>query len=89
MEYLVELDIQHLLVDIPSLDREEDGGKLEAHNAFWNYWKDISQARTNCTVTELIYVEDSVKDGMYLLNIQIAAFEMDASPSKPVIYPLN
>ena len=89
MEYLVELDIQHLLVDIPSLDREEDGGKLEAHNTFWNYWKDLSQARTNCTVTELIYVEDSVKDGMYLLNIQIAAFEMDASPSKPVIYPLT
>lgn len=88
MEYIVQEKIEHLLVDIPSLDREEDGGKLEAHNTFWNYWKDITTARTACTVTELIYVENTIKDGMYLLNIQIAAFEMDASPSKPVLYPL-
>jgi arylformamidase len=89
MDYIVKMNIEHLLVDIPSLDREEDGGKLEAHNTFWNYWKDITNARTHCTVTELIYVEDSIKDGQYLLNLQIASFEMDASPSKPVIYPLG
>jgi hypothetical protein len=27
-----------------------------------------------------------VDDGTYLLNLQIAPFENDASPSKPVIY---
>jgi hypothetical protein len=27
-----------------------------------------------------------VKDGAYLLNLQIASFENDASPSKPILY---
>jgi hypothetical protein len=30
-----------------------------------------------------------VPDGDYVLNLMIAAFESDASPSKPVLYPLK
>ena len=89
MQLIVDKGIEHLLIDIPSLDREEDGGHLLAHNTFWNYFGNIDQARTNCTVTELIYVPDEVKDGSYLLNLQIISLEMDASPSKPIIYPLD
>jgi arylformamidase len=37
----------------------------------------------------MIYVPNSIFDGTYLLNIQIASFENDASPSKPVLYMLN
>lgn len=77
--------IKHLLIDLPSVDREEDGGKLLAHRAFWDYPHD---PRLDATITELIYVDDSIKDGEYLLNLQIAPFENDASPSKPVLYPL-
>lgn len=77
--------IGHLLIDLPSVDREVDEGKLLAHRAFWNY---PEQPRLNATITELIYVPDEVKDGEYLLNLQIAPFENDASPSKPVLYPL-
>jgi len=29
------------------------------------------------------------KDGLYLLNIQIASFELDESPNKPVLYSLQ
>lgn len=78
--------IEHLLVDFPSLDREEDGGKLLAHRAFW----DVSRKpRIHASITELIYVPDSLKDGLYWLNLQIAPFESDASPSRPVLYPIS
>jgi kynurenine formamidase len=89
--YIREKGIKHLLIDLPSVDREEDGGKLAAHKAFWNV-TDVNNlnphARLNCTITEMIYVNDAIKDGSYVLNLQIASFENDASPSKPVLYSL-
>lgn len=75
--------IVHLLIDLPSVDREMDGGRLSAHHAFWNY---PAATRMKSTITELIYVPDKVSDGDYLLNLMIASFENDASPSKPVLY---
>ena len=87
--YIREIGIQHLLIDLPSVDREEDEGKLLAHKAFWNV-KDVNNlnndARMNCTITELIYVDNDIQDGSYILNLQIASFENDASPSKPILY---
>ena len=83
--------IQHLLIDLPSVDKEKDEGKLLAHKAFWNV-KDVNNlnedARKSATITELIFVDDEVKDGSYLLNLQMASFENDASPSKPIIYSI-
>ena len=35
--YLREEGVKHLLLDVPSIDKEDDGGKLSAHHAFWNY----------------------------------------------------
>ena len=90
--FIREIGIQHLLIDLPSVDREEDEGKLLAHKAFWNV-KDVNNltedARMNCTITEMIYVNDEVEDGSYILNLQIASFENDASPSKPVLYAIS
>ena len=87
--FICESGIQHLLIDLPSVDKEKDEGKLLAHKAFWNV-KDInnlnSDARLEATITEMIFVADEIKDGSYLLNLQIASFENDASPSKPVLY---
>lgn len=89
--YIREIGIQHLLIDLPSVDREEDDGKLLAHKAFWNV-KDVNNlnddARLNCTITEMIFVEDTIQDGSYILNLQIASFENDASPSKPILYKI-
>jgi arylformamidase len=84
--YMVECGIEHILTDLPSVDREEDGGKLAAHKAFWQYPSD--KVRTNATITELIYVPDQVQDGNYLLNIQTANFDLDASPSRIIIFPI-
>ncbi len=89
--FIREIGIQHLLIDLPSVDREEDEGKLLAHKAFWNV-KNINNlnedARLNCTITELIFVDNSILDGSYILNLQIASFENDASPSKPILYKI-
>lgn len=84
-EYIHQKGINHLLIDLPSVDREEDGGELNAHHVFWQYPQAPLLHRT---ITELIYVPEEVKDGMYLLSLQIASFENDASPSKPVLYKL-
>jgi kynurenine formamidase len=89
--FIRENGIKHLLIDLPSVDKEQDEGKLLAHKAFWNV-KDVNNlnpdARLNCTITEMIYVPEEVEDGSYLLNLQIASFENDASPSKPILYQI-
>lgn len=86
-----EIGVKHLLIDLPSVDKEKDEGKLVAHKAFWNVKNTQSvnaDARFNCTITELIFVEDAVQDGSYIINMQMASFENDASPSKPVLYKI-
>ncbi|MCK0123864.1 cyclase family protein [Gelidibacter sp. F2691] len=85
MVFLRELGVQHVLIDLPSVDREHDGGKLLAHKAFWDY---DGERRMHCTITELIYVKNKIKDGSYILNLQIAPFVNDASPSKPILYKI-
>lgn len=86
-----ESEIQHLLIDLPSVDKEHDEGKLLAHKAFWNVKDTVNlnpDARLNATITEMIYVADEIEDGDYILNLQIASFENDASPSKPILYKI-
>ncbi|HEX8270024.1 MAG TPA: cyclase family protein [Flavobacterium sp.] len=89
--FIRESGIKHLLIDLPSVDREQDEGKLLAHKAFWNV-TDVNNlnadARLDATITEMIFVAESIYDGSYLLNLQIANFENDASPSKPVLYKI-
>jgi kynurenine formamidase len=90
MEYIVSLGVTHLLVDIPSVDRLFDDGNLTAHNIFWDTkLKKYNQSTKSKTITEMIYVPDSISDGSYLLNLQIPAFLSDAAPSRPILYALN
>ena len=84
--YLREKGVQHLLIDLPSVDKEKDEGKLLAHNAFWNT---VEKLRLDATITEFIFVPNSVKDGTYFLNLMIAPIENDASPSKPVLFEIT
>jgi kynurenine formamidase len=83
--YLREKGIKHLLIDLPSVDKEQDGGKLLAHNAFWNT---AGEMRLDATITEFIYVPNKIEDGEYLLNLMIAPIENDATPSKPILYKI-
>lgn len=93
MEYLVAAGIEHVLVDMPSLDPMHDEGRLAAHRIFWGLppaSRDFKEAeRPRATITEMIYAPDTVSDGLYLLDLQIPAFLTDAAPSRPLIYPLE
>ena len=90
MEYISELNVQHLLIDIPSVDRTFDEGKLTAHHKFWNVplgSHDVDKADHSLkTITEMIYAADDISDGIYLLNIQIPDFTADAAPSRIMLY---
>lgn len=84
--FLKSIGVKHWLVDLPSVDKEQDEGHLLAHNAFWNT---SGAMRLDATITEFIFVPNNVADGTYLLNLQITAFENDASPSKPILYKIK
>lgn len=84
--YLESLGVKHLLLDLPSVDRENDGGKLAFHHAFWQV---PENPQFDKTITELIYVPDFVLDGNYILNLQTAPFENDATPSRPVLFKIE
>jgi kynurenine formamidase len=78
-------EIEHLLIDTPSVDREEDDGMLLCHKAFW----DIERSpRKSATITELVYVPEEIPDGIYGLNLMVSSFHNDAAPSRPILYPI-
>jgi len=93
MQFIVECGFKHLLVDLPSIDRLFDEGKLSNHRIFWNVepgsFETLTHTRRYSTITELIYVPNEVEDGKYLLNLQIAPFAADASPSRPILFKVN
>ncbi|ACV25798.1 cyclase family protein [Kangiella koreensis] len=92
MQFLADSPIKHLLVDFPSVDRMYDQGHLTNHHIYWDLEADSHQltdsARCDRTITEMIFVSDAIDDGIYCLNLQVPAFELDAAPSRPVLYPL-
>jgi kynurenine formamidase len=81
-----ESGINHLLIDLPSVDKEKDNGALLSHKAFWNFH---GEQRTKATITELIYVKNSIDDGLYMMDLQIAPIQNDAAPSRPILYKLE
>lgn len=92
MKFIHQSNIRHLLVDVPSIDRLFDEGKLSNHRIFWNIEQgsfEVNQSTLlHHTITELIFVPNEITDGMYLLNLQIAPFVSDAAPSRPIIFKL-
>jgi len=86
VQFLIDNGIDHLLIDTPSVDKEKDDGTLKAHHTFWEYPNNIQLKRT---ITELVFIPDIIKDGSYFLNLQIASFENDASPSKPILFEIR
>ncbi len=92
MEYISELNIKHLLVDLPSVDRTFDEGKLSAHHIFWKVEQGSNDVdpltHSMNTITEMIFVPETIQDGAYILNLQTAPFESDATPSRPILFTI-
>ncbi len=93
MQWIAESGIKHLLVDLPSIDRMHDDGKLSNHHMFWNVEPGSNKLGEDSwpekTISEMVFVDDGIVDGAYLLNLQVAAFSSDVSPSRPILYPLK
>ncbi len=82
-DFLAQQGVKHLICNLPSVDREEDGGALAAHRAFWQY---PEQTREESTITELAAYPPEMKEGFYYLNLQTAPIHNDAVPSRPLFY---
>ncbi len=92
MSKLVEAEIEHLLIDTPSVDAADDGGRLQQHRCFWGMAASDERpvdTRAACTITEMIYVPETLADGLYLLSLGVSALRGDASPSTPVVFPVR
>jgi hypothetical protein len=66
-------------IDLPSVDKEKDEGNFSSQS-FWNV-TDVNQLNQDarlCYNNRIDFVDPSIQDGTYLLNIQIASFENDA-----------
>ncbi len=94
MQWLVEhTDVEHLLVDMPSVDRLQDDGLLSNHRIFWNIEPgshlSTEHQHQHKTITEMIYVPNDIKDGHYILNLQLPRLNLNAVPSNPLLYQLK
>lgn len=92
VQELVEMGIRHLVTDLPSVDRLEDGGMLTAHRIFFGLPEGSTQleraTRADATITELAAFPSALADGPCAVQIQIPAWRGDAIPSRPLHLPL-
>jgi len=79
MRHLRAQGVRHFLTDLPSVDRENDGGKVSAHKSFFG------SADAERTITELCDLR-ALSPGLYALSLQVPAFESDAAPSRPIVF---
>jgi hypothetical protein len=92
VSWLVEKRIEHLVLDVPSLDRTHDEGHLVGHRVFFGLPARShargDAARSRATITELAFIPDEVRDGPCFLSLAVPAIGGDAVPSQPIVYPL-
>ncbi|MDX1406890.1 MAG: cyclase family protein [Saprospiraceae bacterium] len=86
MRWIRNRGVEHLLTDLPSVDPEHDGGALTAHKIFWDVPENPESGKT---ITEMVFVDNNVEDGLYLLTIQIAPLALDVSPSRPLLFRMK
>jgi kynurenine formamidase len=92
VQWLVEKRIEHLVLDVPSVDRTHDEGHLVGHRIFFGLPPGSTArgdaSRSRATVTELAFIPDEVHDGPCILSLAVPAIGGDAVPSQPIVYPL-
>ena len=79
--YLEYLKIKHLVVDLPTIDRTNDGGSLGNHHLFFE-----NEPPYKKTITEFAFIPNSVGEGPYFMLIEIPPMQLDAAPSRPFLF---
>jgi arylformamidase len=91
MTAIVARGVEHLVVDLPSVDRMNDGGHLAAHRIFFGLAAGETRLpyaqRPESSITELALFSADLPDGPCALQLQLAAFYGDAVPSRPIYIP--
>jgi len=77
---------------MPSLDIPRDEGKLANYRAWWGL--DGRPAPPGFdpgrrSVTEMVFVPDELADGLYWLHLELAPLVGEATPSRPMLYPVT
>lgn len=88
MRWIRARGVEHLIVELPSVDREEDAGALTNHRIFW----DVPAGACSCddgmdlgrTITEMARVPEHLPVGPCFLSLQAPHFILDAAPSRPL-----
>jgi hypothetical protein len=89
MGWVRAMGASHLLTDVPSVDREDDGGGVCAHRIFWELKDKTDEPSGEAkarTITELCNIPKDLPEGIYLLNLQLPPVKSDAVPSWPMLY---
>jgi kynurenine formamidase len=93
MQAISNSSIKHLIVDLPSIDRARDNGKLSNHRIYWNVKEDSieinTNSRTDRTISEFAFIDDFIEDGYYILNIETPPLLIDAVPSNIKLFPIK
>jgi arylformamidase len=89
---IVARGVEHLVCDLPSVDRLQDEGRLTAHRIFFGLPAGSTRlaeaARPLVTITELAHFPATLVDGPCAVQLQIPAWSGDAVPSRPLHLPL-
>lgn len=93
VQELVDRGIEHLVTDLPSVDRLADEGRLTAHRIFFGLpagSTDLASAtRPQASITELATFPPGLRNGPCALQLQVPAWTGDAVPSRPLYLPLT
>lgn len=80
-------DIKLLIVDLPSVDQEDDGGKLLAHRYFLEIEGNSTSKRK--AIIELAYFSEIKSSGRYYAIITPARVDLDAMITDVVLFDLT
>ena len=94
MDLMASWNPSHLGTDLPSVDREQCGGRTPNHRRYWRlldgYTADEQAARRGATITEMVNPRfDAVVDDAYFLQIHAAPWLSDAVLTRPFLYPFT
>jgi len=89
MRLISSLNISHIIIDTPSVDRADDGGVLLNHKIFWCIDKDNNSPKSLRTITEFAFIDNSIQDDHYFIQFLLPNFNNHVSPSRPILYRCN
>lgn len=90
MDLLAASSLRMLALDVPSVDRAVDAGRLRNHRVWWGLpgeGHDAVPLRPERLIVEMAALPDHLDDGVYLLGVAVPHIALDALPARVVVWP--